>query len=151
MYAKANKIVRHEPRQNEYQSGVIYRVKFDDGCVYIGSAKDTLDEGFRENMNDRKSVVYKNKYKDPEINFICTYPCFSKEELEYCETHYIDMFAKKHGEKVLNVRTNDDKKPKKEIKFECKITKEAELAEKLQKKFPILGDPKNARLQITFK
>jgi len=45
---------------------------------------------------------------------------------------------------------NDNKKPKKEIKFQCSIMKESELREKLKKKFEIKDDAKRKRLRIQY-
>ena len=116
---KNNNILVMKPRQTEFKDGKIYRIDFDNEDIYIGSTICSIEKRFEEHLNEKKSVVFKNKDNNPKISLLCNYPCYDKSQLELCEAYYINHFAKIHGDKVLNKRMNDEKKTKKEIKFKC--------------------------------
>jgi hypothetical protein len=119
--------------------------------VYVGQTKETLEKRLEGHLKDKNDIVFKSKQHHPKISLICNYPCFCKQELTYCETYYINQFAKQCGDKILNTRQNNENKVKKEIKFECSIMKEADLLKKIQKKFDIKDYENRGKLQITYK
>ena len=111
----------------EYQKGKIYKILFEDGSMYIGSTIKTLETRLKEYLTDKKSIVYKNKDKNPKTEVVIDSPCENKHKLEKIEKKHINEYAKNHGSKVLNKRGNDEIKEKPEIKYSFKIEKEDDL------------------------
>ena len=144
-----HKVVK--PFQNEYKDGKIYKIEFDNGLIYIGCTTKSIEDRLNEHLFDVKSVVYKNKQHQPKIGLVSSYPCHSKEELESCETFYINKYAKLYKDKALNKRMNDEKKPRKEIKFKCNIMSTEDVNNKIIKKFVIKDNINDKSLNIQFR
>ena len=66
----------------EYQKGKIYKIQFEDGSIYIGSTIKTLETRLKEHLSDTKSIVYKNKDKNPKIELVIDSTCEDKHKLE---------------------------------------------------------------------
>ena len=101
--------------------------------------------------SDIKSIVYKNKDKNPKISLLTDCPCENKHKLEKVEKKYISQYAKKFGVKILNKRDNDEIKEKPEIKYSFKIEKEDELKSRIEKMVAIKNYKKNKKLEIQFR
>ena len=80
----------------EYQNGRIYKIEFDNGGIYIGSTIKTLETRLKQHLSDTKSIVYKNKNKNPKISLVINCPCEKKHKLEKIEKRYINEYAKKY-------------------------------------------------------
>lgn len=137
--------------QNEYKDGKIYKIEFANGLIYIGCTINSTEERLKEHLFDTNSVVYKNKQYKPTISLVCNYPCHSKEELESCETFYINKYAKLYKDKVLNKRMNDEKKPKKIVSFKCNIMSNEDFNNKIVKKFVIKDNVKDRSFEIQYR
>ena len=59
----------------KYQNGKIYKIEFDDEIIYIGSTIKTIKMRRKEHLSDTKSIVYKNKDKNPKISLLIDWPC----------------------------------------------------------------------------
>lgn len=140
-----------KPYQNEYKDAKIYKIEFDNGLIYIGCTTKSIEERLNEHLFDVKSVVYKNKQYNTSISLVCNYPCHSKEELESCETFYINKYAKLYKDKALNKRMNKEVKPKKVISFKCNIMNNEDFNNKILKKFVIKDNVKDSSLNIQFR
>ena len=135
----------------EYQKGKIYKIQFEDGSIYIGSTIKTLETRLKEHLSDTKSIVYKNKDKNPKIELVIDSPCKNKHKLEKIEKKHINKYAKNHGEKVLNKRNNKENKEKPEIKYSFKIKKGDELMKRIDKMLTIKNDEKNRKLEMQYR
>ena len=131
----------------EYQKGKIYKIQFEDGSIYIGSTIKTLEKRLKEHISDPKSIVYKNKDKNPKISLVTDCPCENKHKLEKIGKKQINEYAKKAGNKILNKRGNDEIKEKLEIKYSFKIEKEDELKRRIEKMLSIKNNEKNKENQ----
>ena len=49
----------------------------------------------KEPKSDIKSIVYKNKDKNPKISLLIDCPCGNKHKIEKVEKKYINQYAKK--------------------------------------------------------
>ena len=105
----------------------------------------------KEHFSNIKSVVFKNKDENPKISLIVDGPCENKHKLEKVEKKYINQYAKKYGDKILNKRGNDEIKEKPEIKYSFKIEKEDDLIKRIEKMVAIKNDKMNKRLEIQFR
>ena len=75
---------KHEVKSighTEYKNGKIYKMEFEDGSIYIGSTIKTLEKRLKEHKSDTKSIVYKNKDKNPKISLVVDCPCEKKHKL----------------------------------------------------------------------
>ena len=134
----------------EYQKGKIYKIEFDDGSIYIGSTIKTPDNRMKQHLSDKKSIVYRNKDKNPKISLIIDCPCENKHKLESVEKKYINQYAQKCGTKILNKRGNDEIKDKPEIKYSFEIEKEDEMLKRTGKMVAIKNVEKNKILEIQY-
>ena len=144
---------KHEVKSighTEYQNGKIYKIEFDDGSIYIGSTIKTLEKRLKEHISDPKSIVYKNKDKNPKISLVIDCPCKNKHKLEKIEKKHINEYVKKYGSKVLNKRGNDEIKEKPEIKYSFKIEKESDLLNRIEKMVTIKDNKMNKKLEIVY-
>ena len=69
----------------EYQNGKIYKIQFDDESIHFGSTIKTLKMRLKEHKSDIKSILYKNKDKNPKISLLTDCPCKNKRKLEKVE------------------------------------------------------------------
>ena len=53
----------------EYQNGKIYKIEFNDESIYIGPTINTLETRLKGHLSDIKSIVYKNKDKNPKYHY----------------------------------------------------------------------------------
>lgn len=76
---------------------------------------------------------YKHFKKNPWISLLSIYLCHNKNELELCEVHYINNYAKAN-DNLLNVKTNQVKgrKARNNVTFKCKIMAEEILLKKMK-------------------
>ena len=135
----------------ECQKGKIYKIEFEGESIHIESTIKTLEMRLKEHLSDIKSIVYKNKDKNPKISLIVHCPCENKHKLEKVEKKYMNQYAKKYGDKILNKRGNDENKEKLEFKYSFKIEKEDELMKRIDKIVAIKNDKKNKKLEIQFR
>ena len=70
----------------------------------------------RQHLSDKKTQVYKNRRDKPEIALVVLVPCSKKRELEIVENPYIEEYAAKHANRLLNKRCNPAAKKVKERK-----------------------------------
>lgn len=116
-----------------YKDGKIYEVTFDNGRVYVGSTCDLLEKRLDQHKKDAKSQVYKNKKHKPEIHLIIDAPSRDKKALEAVEKKYIEEYALKYGDKLINKKCNPNKKQdKKERDIQYQIDTEKELRERIK-------------------
>ena len=135
----------------ENKNGKIYKIEFDDGSIYIGSTIKTLEKRQKKHISDPKSIVYKNRHKNPKISLVIDCPCENKHKLEKTEKKHVNEYAKIYGSKVLNKRNNEENKEKPEIKYSFKIENETELLNRMEKMLTIKNDKKNKRLDIQYR
>ena len=119
--------------------------------IYIGSTIKTLAKRLKEHISDPKSIVHKNKDKNPKISLVIDCPCENKHKLEKIEKKHINEYAKNYGSKVLNKKGNDEIKEKPEIKYSFKIEKESDLLNRIEKMVTIKNDEKNKKLEIQYR
>ena len=117
-------------KNSKYIDGKIYKVTFNDDKIYIGSTCDDLDKRLKSHLTDKNSIVYKNKHNNPEIELLVYAPCYDKKTLEKIENGYIDEYAEKYQNELLNVRCNPKKKQKK-IEFEVYIENDKQLRQRI--------------------
>ena len=128
-----------------YKNGKIYKVKFDNGMVYVGSTCEELETRLKWHLSNNKSQVFKNKGHDPKIELIVNAPSNDKKSLENVENGYIQEYAEKYGNELINIRSNPIKKTKK-IEYKVTIENKKQLEEriaKLENKLTIKDDTKN--------
>ena len=65
-----------------YRNGKIYRVRFDNGKIYIGSTCEELEMRLAWHLTNPGSQVYKYKNNNPEIELIVGAPSSDKKHLE---------------------------------------------------------------------
>ena len=94
----------------KYNNGKIYKIKFSNGELYVGSTCDDLETRLKWHLVDKKSVVHKKKLLRPKIELIVNAPCFDKKTLEAVEMKWIDWYASDYGDKLVNVRGNRSRK-----------------------------------------
>ena len=130
--------VRRQPRveqvnakNNQYKNGKIYKVTFSDEKIYVGSTCEELDSRLKSHLSDKNSQVYKNKDKDPKIELIINAPCNDRKTLEKIENGYIEEYASKFENRLLNVRCNPQKKQKK-IEYEVSIENDIILRKRIE-------------------
>ena len=128
-----------------YKNGKIYKVTFDNGMVYVGSTCEELETRLKWHLSNMKSQVFKNKKHNPKIKLIINAPSNDKKSLEQVENGYIHEYAEKYGNKLINIRSNPNKKTKK-IEYKVTIENKKQLEEriaKLENKLTIKDDAKN--------
>ena len=128
-----------------YKNGKIYKVTFNNGIVYIGSTCEELETRLKCHLSNMKSQVFKNKEHNPKIELIVNAPSNDKKSLERVENGYIHEYAEKYGKRLINIRSNPNKKTKK-IEYKVTIENKTQLEEriaKLEKKLTIKDDAKN--------
>ena len=113
-----------------YSEGKIYKILVDDK-VYIGSTCEDLATRLSRHLKDNKSQIYKYRKKKPTIELLIKAPTNDKKSLEKIENAYIQDYAVKYGELLLNVKANP-LKPKK-IQFKVEIEKQSQLEERIAK------------------
>ena len=113
-----------------YSEGKIYKVLVDDK-VYIGSTCEDLATRLNRHLKDRKSQIYKYRKKKPVIELIIKAPTNDKKSLEKIENAYIQDYAEKCGELLLNVKANP-LKPKK-VQFKVQMENQKQLEERIAK------------------
>ena len=113
-----------------YSEGKIYKVLVDDK-VYIGSTCEDLATRLNRHLKDPKSQIYKYRKKKPVIELIIKAPTNDKKSLEKIENAYIQDYAEKCGELLLNVKANP-LKPKK-VEFKVQIENQKQLEERIAK------------------
>ena len=111
----------------------------------------TIETRLKEHLSDTKSIVYKNKDKNPITSLVIDCPCKNKHKLEKKEKKHINDYAKNHGDKVLNKRGNEEINKKPEIKYSFKIEKEEDLLNRIEKIPATENDEKNKQLKIRFR
>ena len=128
-----------------YKNGKIYKVKFDNGMVYVGSTCEELETRLKWHLSNNKSQVFKNKEHNPKIELIVNAPSNDKKSLENVENGYIQEYAEKYGKQLINIKSNPNRKPKK-IEYKVTIENKTQLEEriaKLDKRLTIKDDTKN--------
>ena len=95
-----------------YRNGKIYRVRFDDGKIYIGSTCENLKLRLAWHLTNPGSQVYKNKNKNPKIELIVNAPSYDKKNLEKAENEHISENADIYGDKLINKKNNPNMKQK---------------------------------------
>ena len=106
-----------------------------------------LETRLKWHLSNKNSQVFKHKDKNPRIKLIIHAPYNNRKNLELVEHGYIEQYSKKYGERLLNVKSNANKKAKK-IMFEVKMETETQLSERIAKlntKLAIKDDEKNSR------
>lgn len=109
-----------------------------------------LETRLKWHLPNKNSQVFKHKDKNPRIKLIIHAPCNNRKNLELVEHGYIEQYSKKYEERLLNVRSNPNKKAKK-IMFEVKMENDTQLWERIAKlntKLTIKDDEKNSRFYI---
>ena len=127
-----------------YKNGKIYKVTFDNKMVYVGSTCEELETRFKWHLSNNKSQVFKHKDKNPKIELIINTPSNDKRSLEKVENGYIQEYAEKYGELLLNIKSNPIKTKK--IEYNVNIENKKQLEEriaKLENKLTIKDDTKN--------
>ena len=128
-----------------YKNGKIYKATFSDKSVYIGSTCEDLQTRFNQHLVNNKSQVFKHKDKKSKIELIVNTPSKDKRSLENIENGYIEEYAEKYGQKLLNIKCNPKRKTKK-IEYIVEMESKTQLKEriaKLEKKLTIKDDVKN--------
>ena len=113
-----------------YSEGKIYKVLVDDK-VYIGSTCEDLATRLSRHLKDNKSQIYKYRKKKPVIELVVKAPTNDKKSLEKIENAYIQDYAEKYGELLLNVKANP-LKPKKVV-FKVQMENQKQLEERIAK------------------
>ena len=113
-----------------YSEGKIYKVLVDDK-VYIGSTCEDLATRLNRHLKDPKSQIYKYRKKKPVIELVIKAPTNDKKSLEKIENAYIQDYAEKCGELLLNVKANP-LKPKK-VEFKVQMENQKQLEERIAK------------------
>ncbi|XP_068692731.1 uncharacterized protein [Montipora foliosa] len=113
-----------------YSEGKIYKVLIDDK-VYIGSTCEDLETRLNRHLKDPKSQIYKYRKKKPVIELLVKAPTNDKRSLEKIENAYIQDYAEKCGELLLNVKANP-LKPKK-VQFKVQMENQKQLEERIAK------------------
>ena len=133
-----NYVVRRQPKieqvntkHSQYKEGKIYKVTFCDESIYVGSTCEELHSRLKLHLSDKNSQVYKNKEKNPKIELIINAPCYDKKTLEKIENGYIEEYAEKYENRLLNVRCNPMKKQKK-IEYEVSIENDKQLRQRIE-------------------
>ena len=118
----------------KYNSGKIYKIKFSNGEIYVGSTTLELEERLQMHMADKKSIVYKKKLLRPKIKLVVNAPCFDKKTLESIEMKWIDWFAQDYGKNLVNVRGNTSRKrvKRKTVVHEAAIETDKQLLKRVQ-------------------
>ncbi len=109
-----------------YKNGKIYLVSFNNEKKYIGSTCEDIQTRLKWHLTNKNSQVYKLKNYVPRIELLVNCPCDSKRSLEKVETKYIEEYAKKYSDQLINIRMNPNKKIK-EIKYKVEIDNERDL------------------------
>jgi len=128
-----------------YRNGKIYKITFDNRMVYVGSTCEELETRLKWHLSNMKSQVFKNKKHNPKIELIINAPSNDKKSLEKVENGYIQEYAEKYGNELINIRSNPNKKTKK-IEYKVTIENKKQLEEriaKLENKLTIKDDMKN--------
>ena len=128
----------------------MYKVTFNNGMVYVGSTCEDIETRLKWHKSNKKSQVFKHKDKKPKIELIVNAPSNDKKSLERVENGYIHEYAEKHGKRLINIRSNPNKKIKK-VEYEVNIENEKQLEQriaKLEKKLTIKDDTKNERFYL---
>lgn len=121
---------------------------FDDDKVYVGSTCENIETRLKWHLTNNKSQVYKHRNNNPRIELIVNAPSIDKKSLEKVENGYIQEYAEKYGERLLNVKANPVKKQTKKeytVNIENKKQLEERIA-KLESKLIIKDDTKNKNL-----
>ena len=87
-----------------YKNGKIYKVIFDNEMVYIGSTCEELETRLKWHLSNNKSQVFKYKNTNPKIELLMNTPSFDKKSLERLENCYIEEYAEKYGELLINIK-----------------------------------------------
>ena len=74
--------------------------------------------------------MYKYRNNNPKIKLIVKAISHDKKSLENVENGYIQEYSEKYGNKLINIKSNPLKKPKK-VQFEVKIEKQSELEQRI--------------------
>jgi len=109
----------------------------DDENVYIGSTCEELKTRLKwrasiSNLSSNKSQVFKHKDKNPKIELIIDAPSNDKKSLEKVENGYIQEYAVKYGEHLINIKSNPNNKTKK-IEYKVNIENKTQLEERIAK------------------
>ena len=126
-----------------FSNGKIYKVTFTNDKIYIGSTCEELSTRLTWHLTNKNSQVYKHKDKKPKIELIVNAPSNDKKSLESVENGYIEEYAEKYDNRLLNIRCNPLKKVKKinyKVNIENKEQLDARIAE-LEGKITIKDDP----------
>ena len=129
-----------------YKDGKIYEVYFSDGSIYVGSTCEELETRLKWHKRCKKSKIYKHKRVSglsPSIRLLVLAPSKERKSLENVENGYIEEYANKYGDKLLNVKDNRRKIKRKEVKYEVKMENKGEL----QRRIPLLEDKKKDQRQ----
>ena len=119
---------------------------FDNKMVYVGSTCEELETRFKWHLSNSKSQVFKHKDKNPKIELLIDAPSNDKRGLEKVENGYIQEYAEKYGNKLINIKSNPIKTKK--IEYNVIIKNKKQLDEriaKLENKLTIKDDTKNKR------
>ena len=130
-----------------YKNGKIYKVTFENENIYIGSTCEELKTRLKWHLSNNKSQVFKLKNENPKIELIINAPSKDKKSLEKVENGYIQEYAEKYGNKLINIKSNPNIKSKK-IEYKVNIENKTQLEEriaKLENKLTIKDDTKNKR------
>ena len=104
---------------------------FSDDKVYVGSTCEELSVRLKAHLSNKLSQVYIHKDKNPKIELIINAPCNDRKTLEKIENGYIEEYAEKYENRLLNVRCNPMKKQKK-IEYEVSIENDKQLRQRIE-------------------
>lgn len=126
----------------KYYMGKLYQVAFNDGTYYVGVTCKQLPDRMAKHLEDKRSVVFKNKDKEPQMSLIYYCPVETRNELLAEERKEIRRYVVKYGvDKIRNIQKKE--KPKEEKAITAPIKKGA-VIDKLKKikniKINDLGD-----------
>ena len=111
---------------------------------YVGSTCEELETRFKWHLSNNKSQVFEHRDKNPKIELIINTPSNDKRGLEKVENGYIEEYAEKYGELLINIKSNPLKVKK--VEYNVSIENKKQLDEriaKLENKLTIKDDTKN--------
>ena len=135
-----------------YREGKIYKVTLNSGKIYVGSTCEDLNTRLNWHTTNKKSAIFKHKNEEPKIELITDAPSKGKKSLERVENGYIEEYAEKYGDLLINIKCNPNKKPERiEYKVEIENEDQLRLRAGLEKLIKIKDDTTNKLLYFDTK
>ena len=120
-------------KDDVFMDGKIYEVKFSNGKIYVGSTCENLETRLKWHLSNSKSQVYKFSKFKPKINLIVNAPSFDKKKLEEIECKWIEWYANKYTDNLLNEKYNPSKKKqRKKLEHEVVIENHKQLQARVE-------------------